>query len=225
MGPLGGRKRAKGWLNELMRCPECGAELEVPRRFCGYCGTDLHRHVSPVDSSGGSVGLRSQPVLTMIAGSELDRQFPLSGVVYVGREGDSEIIVNDPRVSRRHARLRADGHRVTITDLGSTNGTYVNEVLVSGEQVLYDGDVIRMGRTEWTFSSGRAGAAPRMPRRTVVSAGREPVFSRAHKPARLASEDIVEPDELPWSAIAIVVGGLIIGLSICCIAAVFLLSR
>jgi pSer/pThr/pTyr-binding forkhead associated (FHA) protein len=145
--------------------------------------------------------------------------------MYVGRELDNDIQVNDPRISRRHARIRADGTRVTVADLGSTNGTLVNDVPITGEYELHDGDLVRMGHSEWAFHSVYS-AEP-----AARSASRRPVADeRAYAPrpartARTSSRDIVDNDELPWGAIAIVVGGLIIGFSICCIAAVFILSR
>jgi hypothetical protein len=210
-----------------MRCAKCGMEVVVPARFCGYCGDDLKRQ--PV-AQGGSVrsvvDAPSQAVLQMVVGAEIDRQYPLAGVMYVGRELDNDVQVNDPRISRRHARIRADGTRVTVADLGSTNGTLVNDVPITGEYVLHEGDLVRMGHSEWAFYSAYSSSAPRPAQRRPVEAVGAPAYPpRQPRATRATSQDIVESDELPWSAIAIVVGGLIIGFSICCIAAVFLMSR
>jgi hypothetical protein len=80
-----------------------------------------------------------------------------SGVAYdlmdgatLGR-GDVEIKLEDPFASSRHARISREGHVVVIEDLGSTNGTYLNEEPLSGAQPLYDGDRIRIGDSEFSY--------------------------------------------------------------------------
>ena|ERR1700742_3065845 len=80
-----------------------------------------------------------------------------SGVAYdlmdgaiLGR-GDVEIKLDDPFASSRHARISREGHVLVIEDLGSTNGTYLNEEPLSGPQPLYDGDRIRIGDSEFSY--------------------------------------------------------------------------
>jgi hypothetical protein len=80
-----------------------------------------------------------------------------SGVAYdlmegavMGR-GDVEIRLEDPFASSRHARISREGHVLVIEDLGSTNGTYLNEEPLSGPQPLYDGDRIRIGDSEFSY--------------------------------------------------------------------------
>ena len=64
----------------------------------------------------------------------------------IGRHADSTIVVDDPRVSRRHAAVRpvTGGH--LVVDLGSTNGTTVNGQPID-EQTLQPGDEIQVGET------------------------------------------------------------------------------
>jgi len=80
----------------------------------------------------------------------------------IGRHADSVVRLNDPAVSLNHARITAqpdpylDGHtEVTLEDLGSTNGTLVNDEAVS-RQVLRDGDHIRIGRYEFSYDADEA---------------------------------------------------------------------
>jgi hypothetical protein len=76
--------------------------------------------------------------------------FPLTQEpVTIGREADNTIILADPEVSGHHATIswQADTNIFSIQDLGSTNGTHVNERLVDGPQPLRHGDVIRVGNT------------------------------------------------------------------------------
>jgi predicted component of type VI protein secretion system len=80
-----------------------------------------------------------------------DKRSVLSGSrVLLGRSRESDIMVNDPNVSRRHAELRSDGGRWTVVDLGSTNGIKVNGRRVEQHE-LSDGDRITLGVTDLTF--------------------------------------------------------------------------
>jgi hypothetical protein len=69
----------------------------------------------------------------------------------MGRGDQAEIRLEDPFASSRHARLVPQGGIVVIEDLGSTNGTYLNEELLSGPQPLHRGDRVRIGDSEFTF--------------------------------------------------------------------------
>jgi hypothetical protein len=73
------------------------------------------------------------------------------GDTLLGRSSACHISIEDPLVSRRHARLRVTGDVVTIEDLGSRNGLHVNGELVKGSQRLADGDRIRIGTHEVVF--------------------------------------------------------------------------
>ena len=79
------------------------------------------------------------------------------GVAYDLREGatlgrgDVEIKLEDPFASSRHARISCQGQVVVIEDLGSTNGTYLNDQPLTGPQPLHDGDQIRIGDSEFSY--------------------------------------------------------------------------
>ena len=73
------------------------------------------------------------------------RHFLTVGDHVVGREPSADVWIDSSAVSRRHARLRVDGRRVAIEDLGSKNGTWVNGAPVSGVVDVLDGDEIRFG--------------------------------------------------------------------------------
>jgi hypothetical protein len=70
----------------------------------------------------------------------------------LGRGEQAEIRLEDPFASSRHARLVRQGGIVVIEDLGSTNGTYLNEEMLSGPQPLHQGDRVRIGDSEFTFA-------------------------------------------------------------------------
>lgn len=77
--------------------------------------------------------------------------FPLvETVVNIGRRLDNQLVIDDPRVSRNHAQLRAIKGRYVIFDLNSTGGTFVNGQRTS-QSVLYPGDVISLAGVPLVF--------------------------------------------------------------------------
>ncbi len=83
-------------------------------------------------------------------GHESGTAYDLSNGATLGR-GDVEIRLDDPFASSRHARISRQGHIVVIEDLGSTNGTYLNEEQLGGPQPLHSGDRIRIGDCEFSY--------------------------------------------------------------------------
>jgi hypothetical protein len=65
--------------------------------------------------------------------------------------GEVEIRLEDPFASSRHARITRQGRILVIEDLGSTNGTYLNDEPLNGPQPLHDGDRIRIGDSEFSY--------------------------------------------------------------------------
>ncbi|MGH2888010.1 MAG: FHA domain-containing protein [Solirubrobacteraceae bacterium] len=84
------------------------------------------------------------------AGHESGVAYDLMDGATLGR-GDVEIRLEDPFASARHARISREGQVLLIEDLGSTNGTYLNEEPLTGPQPLYDGDRIRIGASEFSY--------------------------------------------------------------------------
>ena len=65
--------------------------------------------------------------------------------VTIGRSADCDLSLTDTFLSSRHARLTNDEGDLSIEDLGSTNGTYVNQELVDGRVHLERGDIVQVG--------------------------------------------------------------------------------
>ncbi|MBX3251240.1 MAG: diguanylate cyclase [Myxococcales bacterium] len=107
------------------------------------------------------VGQRSAPrgtardaCLVVIYGEDLGRRVPLGNEpVVIGRSSRCEVQIDQESVSRNHARIAFDGRAYLVRDLGSTNGTYVNDELVESFE-LRDGDQIKVGRTILKFIVG-----------------------------------------------------------------------
>ena len=79
----------------------------------------------------------------------------------IGREG-CDIVLADPEVSRRHAAIRQHAEGIAIEDLGSTNGTYINDQRLTGQQTLRDGDTVRFGNTVWRVRAGTGAPATQL---------------------------------------------------------------
>lgn len=89
--------------------------------------------------------------LILLEGGRPSRTYPLDkDVVTVGRLPECDVVLSDPGASRRHAEIRRTDGQFVLSDLGSTNGTLVNESPVS-RQVLQEGDRITIGRTVLEF--------------------------------------------------------------------------
>jgi pSer/pThr/pTyr-binding forkhead associated (FHA) protein len=110
----------------------------VPRFGYAFCGT----------ATGGE----GAPPLPAAAGGEAfwvwtaDGEFRLrEGDNVIGREAGLTVRLDRPGVSRRHACIRVEGGRATLTDLGSKNGTFVRGQPIARPTLLQDGDEVRLG--------------------------------------------------------------------------------
>jgi Ca-activated chloride channel homolog len=81
-----------------------------------------------------------------------EQTFPLnSDLIRLGRAPQNEIIVNAKNVSRFHCQIKREGDKLVLEDLGSTNGTFINDILLRESHVLSVGDVARIGHEHLIF--------------------------------------------------------------------------
>lgn len=78
--------------------------------------------------------------------------YPLEDFNLIGRSHDATIRVSDAGISRQHATIRREGKYFWVTDLGSANGSFVNDVAVTAARALRHGDRIQFGSSQFTFS-------------------------------------------------------------------------
>lgn len=118
--------------------------------------------------------------LVVRSGPSLGKTFPLDKPeLVIGRDASADIVINDPEMSRRHARVYLQGSYYIIEDLGSTNGTSINGQRLMGPYSLQPGVVITFGEhVSLAFETigGDVNA-------TVVSGGRAPATVVAQQPA------------------------------------------
>ena len=92
--------------------------------------------------------------LVVIYGQDLGRKYNLeSPTLVLGRSSKCDVQIDQESVSRAHSKIMNQGKTIRIRDLGSTNGTYVNDEQIE-ERTLADGDLIKIGRTIFKFLSG-----------------------------------------------------------------------
>jgi hypothetical protein len=111
--------------------------------------TGLHR----ADDGFGGDGTLGAPRLRVgtAAGLRAGSAYDLSEGALLGRGDGADIRLEDAFASTRHARLVPQGDVIVLEDLGSTNGTYLNDEPVRGPQPLHAGDRIKIGDSEFTF--------------------------------------------------------------------------
>ena len=84
--------------------------------------------------------------LTVQKSPKVREDFQHAGpIVTIGRNSEAALVLDHDAVSWDHARLELSPYQATITDLGSTNGTFKNEQSLKGAAPLWPGDAIRFG--------------------------------------------------------------------------------
>ena len=111
--------------------------------------TGMHVASAGLGSNGkqGPAKLRVETAAGLRAGSAYD----ISEGAVLGRGDQADIRLEDTFASSQHARLAPHGDVMVLEDLGSTNGTYLNEEPLRGPQPLHAGDRIRIGDSQFVF--------------------------------------------------------------------------
>ena len=132
-------------LRDLRTAEQRGAAPAGPAPVAGEA-TGMHSL-----AGDGADGFEPQLVVERAPGHQSGLAYDVGDGAVMGRGDAAEIRLEDPFASSRHARLVRQGSIVVIEDLGSTNGTYLNEELLQGPQPLHPGDRIRIGDSEFTY--------------------------------------------------------------------------
>ena len=148
--------KERGW--SLVGPPEVTLEADPSLRRGEYeCRPELvEGPTAPPAAKAAepSSKLDTEARLVVIHDGKRGKSFPLTkDRTIIGRLSDSDVTVDDKGVSRKHAEVRRHDGEFLITDLGSTNGTMVNESKVD-ERPLSHGDRITIGRTTLEFQRG-----------------------------------------------------------------------
>lgn len=122
------------------------------------------------------------PTLIIVSGTHaIGRTFRIEGdqPLLIGRSPNATIVLSDEGISRIHARVEHTGGDVTITDLNSSNGTFINGTRIQGPSQLKDGDKIQFGSTTLIKFSYRDSADEVLQRNLYESATRD-ALTQAH---------------------------------------------
>ncbi len=149
-----------------------------------------------VAGSSPAPGSLADSSLVIHEGAGAGSEHPVNGELILGREqGSADLVIDDPGVSRRHARVLVDNGGVIVEDLGSSNGTYVNGQRISGPVELGAGDEVQVGATVLGVEGGTAATALMPPGAPATAehpgpaappGPRRPTASRRAAPRRLA---------------------------------------
>ena len=150
-------------------CNKCGHRNPPESLFCSACGTALDTlsdhtitlsKVDPLQDAVGAgddvqVDLGDLPaegaVLIVRSGAQAGATFLLADpLTRLGRHPDSEIMLDDITVSRRHADIERTPSGYVARDAGSLNGTYVNQERID-ESPLHQGDELQVGKFRLVF--------------------------------------------------------------------------
>jgi hypothetical protein len=149
-------------------CPQCGRPVMAGDAFCENCGAVLSGRAAPPPSR---VEMQMvQPVqpsplnepsrLVVKTGPNPGEAFDLfKEVMSIGRESNNDIILKDSEISRNHARISRKGGVYVLEDLGSTNGTSVNQQRLTAPRKLVAGDEIGVGTNVVVTFQGPGAAA------------------------------------------------------------------
>ena len=150
-----------------MVCTTCGHRNPADAHFCANCGTPLQEDTTisftPMEVEEDLPEAEGLPLGDLEPGQALlvVRRGPNAGskflvdkdVTTAGRHPQSDIFLDDVTVSRKHAEFRREDGRFFVHDVGSLNGTYVNQVRVEGTQ-LASGDELQIGKFKLMFYQG-----------------------------------------------------------------------
>ncbi len=150
-------------------CNQCGHRNPPDSSFCSSCGSALDladdrtitlTTVDPLQDAPGPdddvvVPVGELPVeigvLIVRAGAQAGARFALEEeLTRLGRHPDSEIMLDDITVSRRHADIERTGDGYVVSDAGSLNGTYVNQERID-RLLLRHGDELQVGKFRLVF--------------------------------------------------------------------------
>jgi len=149
-----------------VNCRRCGEILNANANFCWSCGAPQHDATSPETVAVPVVTAPDTPYasvtkgtngahddeLVIASGPDAGTHILLTNeVTTAGRHEASDLLLDDVSVSRHHALItRTASGRITLRDLNSLNGTYVNGTRVE-ETTLHSGDEVQIGKFKLVF--------------------------------------------------------------------------
>ena len=151
-------------------CPSCGKQLLPQWTSCPFCAPSRRRTAAPVRKATEPLAeaaakqahpgtrrleVEEGPLAYLIVrdGKRRGKEFRIKvDSTKIGSAGGSDVVIEDDSVSAEHAKIKVENGNYEIWDLGSTNGTRVNDRKVT-KKWIKEGDSIEMGHTKMIFSA------------------------------------------------------------------------
>jgi hypothetical protein len=143
-------------------CTQCNAELDKTWDGCPYCaqaaaaaappGSSQKTQAFMIDVAGSGSPMQLLGWVVPVAGPLKGELYTLAPVTLVGTDPTCNIVLVDQYMSSKHAEIKAEGGVWVLKDLGSTNGTYVNDRRID-KQELVDNDFVKFGQCLVKFKS------------------------------------------------------------------------
>jgi hypothetical protein len=128
-------------------CPECHEPLTLPEMTIPLSLSQVKSRMSEAEGLAPD----KKYALLVLSGTEIGRVIQIEkALVTIGRSG-CDVILDDPELSRRHARIRIRGSEGDLEDMGSTNGTFVGEDRIQKTVVIENRSKFRVGGVELAF--------------------------------------------------------------------------
>jgi len=105
----------------------------------------------PVSTTPQRIGT-AEASLTALNGPDVGSHYALTGRASImGRHPDCDVVINVGAVSRHHAQIKQVGDNYMLEDMGSRNGTFLNDQPIEGQKLLFEGDKVRVCDTTYAF--------------------------------------------------------------------------
>jgi pSer/pThr/pTyr-binding forkhead associated (FHA) protein len=145
---VNGQRVVGAWLLQPGSIIELGDSitLEYERLNISFLHNQPPQRSTPPITEVPNVRLKHS--LLMTVGPSVGRIYPLNDIIVtVGRDLSNDIVIQDPEISRYHLRLRRQKQVFIVEDMGSTNGTFLNNLPLHEPQALVGDDVLKLGTT------------------------------------------------------------------------------
>lgn len=151
-----------GFFKKKKVCTQCAQQLDMTWDSCPYCAQAAAAAMPPpsagsmktqafmIDTGGGSMQLLGW--LVPVQGPQKGELYTLSPTSSIGTDPTSTVVLHDGYMSAHHAEIKAEAGVWVLKDLGSTNGTYVNDNRIDRHE-LVDNDFIKFGNSLVKFKS------------------------------------------------------------------------
>ena len=158
------------WVFKKKFCSQCNQQLDVSWDACPYCAQAAQQAAAAAAAAaagkkpmktqafminapgGAAAGMQLLGWLVPMQGPQRGELFTLSPATVIGKDPSCNIVLQDSFMSSKHAEIKAEAGAWVLKDLGSTNGTMVNDKRVE-KQELVDGDMIMFGKCLVKFKS------------------------------------------------------------------------